>query len=90
MTQNQASFKEMFISENLDQSVKEKKESKTVFSKLTHEILKKYNNKNSGRFKTFNKDLAYLMMTNDQYLFRVSEKSVSLIKVYLTVNFIIL
>lgn len=50
-------------------------EGRTVFSKVSYEILEKLVNAGSERFNTFNKDIAYQMMVNDQYLSRVSEKN---------------
>ena len=51
-------------------------EGRTVFSKVSYQILELYSNGASSRFNTFNRDVAYSMMVNDHYLSRVSEKTV--------------
>ena len=53
-------------------------EGRTVFSKVSYEILELYSNGCATRFPTFNKDVAYSMMINDRYLSRVSEKNVNI------------
>jgi hypothetical protein len=59
----------MFINNN----DKNNNNSKTVFSKVTKDVMNKYNEK-FCRFNYFNKDLAYSMMINDYYLYRISDK----------------
>jgi len=52
-------------------------EGRTVFSKVSYEIFEKYSLGSNSRFKNnFNREDAYNMMINDQYLSRVSEKNV--------------
>ena len=49
-------------------------EGVTVFSKVSKDILNQYNSVEGTRFKKFNKQRAYDMMMNDDYLCRMREK----------------